>query len=410
MGKSGPRAAPPPPRWLRGWRGNLAMALSLVVSLLVAELALRAGGPGTPQFYRPDPDVGWRPRPDVSGWVWGDPPVLVAMNHAGYRDIDHPLAKPPHTYRIVLLGNSMSEAVEVPLDDIYWRRLMPLLQGCRTDGATVEVLSFAVNGYGTAQEYLTLEKWALKYQPDLVLLAFFTGTDLADDSLALGRHEDRPYFALKDGQLELVRRPGDQPNFATHSRWLELRARTIDDIRLVQLFRRAARLLHDTIKYGLSTKARTEPPGLDNEVFLPPTAPDWIATWAVTEALIAAIADSAHSAGAAFAMTTLSNPLQVLPDLAERARISRNLGAPDLTYPDRRLAEFAAANSLVDVPLAPPLATYAAEHGVALHGVDPQVPIGHWNQTGHRVAAEYLARGLCEAMASGRLDAAPPAR
>ena len=155
---------------------------------------------------------------------------------------------------------------------------------------------------------------------------------------------------------------------------------------------------------------RVEQPGLDNQVFLPPTAPDWIAAWAVTEALIAAIADTAHAAGAVFAMTTLSNPLQVLPDPAERRRVAQSLGVDDLTYPVRRLAEFAAAHSLVDVPLAPPLAAYAAEHDIALHGVDPKVPIGHWNETGHRVAAEYLARGLCAAMAAGRLDATAPDR
>ena len=242
---------------------------------------MRAGGPGTPQFYRPDPDVGWRPRPGVSGWI-ADPSAIVAMNRAGYRDIDHPLAKPPHTYRIVLLGNSMSEAVEMPLDDTYWRRLVPLLQACRTDGAAVEVISFAVNGYDTAQEYLTLKQWALKYQPDLVLLAFFTGTDLADDVLALGRHQDRPYFALEDGRVELVRRPGGQPTspltvpvelWSTTSAWSSCS--------------RAARRLHDTIKYGLADQMRVETGGLDKPgVPGSPTAPDWDRRPGMTEELI----------------------------------------------------------------------------------------------------------------------------
>jgi hypothetical protein len=138
-------------------------------------------------------------------------------------------------------------------------------------------------------------------------------------------------------------------------------------------------------------------------VFAPPATADWVATWDVTEALIAATADSAHAAGAAFAMTTLANPLQDLPDIAERQQAAKGLGVDDLTYPDRRLAAFAAAHSLADVPLVDGMAAYAAEHHAALHGSDPRQPIGHWNRLGHEVAADLLARGLCEAMAAGKL-------
>jgi hypothetical protein len=393
-------------RWLRGWRGNLLLVVvSLVVSLVVVELALRVVGKNTPEFYRLDPDVGWRPRPGVTGWVEAEGATHVAMNREGYRDIDHPLEKPPNTYRIVLLGDSMTEAVEVPLDDTYWRQIIAPVEQCR-GGQNVEVINFGVNGYGTAQEYLTLKNWAVKYHPDLVLLAFFTGNDFTDNSLALGKHEGRPYFALKDGKLDWVRRPGDQPGFAAEKRWLDFRAVTIDEIRLVQVFRRASRRLRELIRYRVSPAARIQQPGLDNDVFLPPTSPDWIATWQVTEALIQAIADTAHSAGAAFAMTTLVNPLQDLPDPAERARIAKSLGATDLTYPDRQLSAFAAAHSLVDIPLVEPVAAYAAEHHAALHGIDPKEPIGHWNTLGNRVAGQYLAQGLCDAMNAGKL--APP--
>jgi hypothetical protein len=402
-------ARAPSHRWLQGWRGNLLLVVvSLVFCIVAAEAALRLVGHDTPEFYRLDLDVGWRPRPDVTGWVSAETETFVSMNREGYRDIDHPLAKPANTYRIVLLGDSMTEAVEVPLDETYWRRLIAPLQGCRADGKAVEIVNFAVNGYGTAQEYLTLKNWALKYQPDLVLLAFFTGNDFTDNSLALGRHEGRPYFAVKDGNLDLVRRPGDQPGFASHERWLNIRAETIDDIRLVQVFRRASRNLREAIKYRMSPGSRTEQPGLDNRVFLPPATPDWIATWGVTEALITAIADSAHAAGAAFALTTLANPLQDLPDVAERQQIAKNLGADDLTYPDRQLAAFAVAHSLADVPLVDGMAAYAADHHAALHGIDPKEPIGHWNRLGHEVAADILARGLCAAMTEGRLASPTP--
>lgn len=143
------------------------------------------------------------------GLVFGEVDNYIAINREGYRDIDHPLAKPPGTYRILLLGDSMSEGVEVALQDLYWKRLESLLPQCAAfSNRRIEVVSLAVNGYGTAQEYLTLREHGLKYRPDLVLLAFFTGNDFTDNVETLGHHRDRPYFMLREGRLVLEQTAG----------------------------------------------------------------------------------------------------------------------------------------------------------------------------------------------------------
>jgi hypothetical protein len=393
-----------------GWRINLMLAVvSVGFSLLVAEALLRWAGHNHPQWNKLDPLVGWRPRPGVAGWYSGEVDNYMSINQEGYRDIDHPVVKPPGVYRILLLGDSMSEGVEVALQDLYWKRLEPELTQCSAlSGRRTEVISFAVNGYGTAQEYLTLRERGTKYRPDLVLLAFFTGNDFTDNVKTLGRHRDRPYFVLRNGTLTLEHTAGMAPDFAFRQRLDELKQRFVDPIRIVQLFRQAQARLRARWQYGRADPNRIEQPGLDNRVFLPPSTPEWEEAWAVTEALIHAIADSARNAGASFAMTTLTNPFQVLPDIAARERFARQLGAPDLAYPDRRLAEFAAASGFRDAVLAPPLGAYAAEHHVALHGSDPRQPIGHWNVVGHRVAAEALGRALCDFMAGGQLRPSSP--
>lgn len=390
------------------WRANLALALvSLGISLLLAEALLRWVGHPHPQWNKLDPLVGWRPRPGITGWYSGSVDSSVAINHQGYRDIDHALIKPPGTFRILLLGDSMSEGMEVALQDLYWKRLETTLPQCPAlGGRRVEVISLAVNGYGTAQEYLTLRERGLTYRPDLVLLAVFTGNDFTDNVGALGRHRDRPYFVLRDGNLVLQHTAGMAPDFASRQRFEELKLRLLDPIRIVQLFRAAQRRLQALLRYGNVDPNRIEQPGLDSRVFAPPSTADWEQAWAVTEALINAIAESARSDGAAFAMTTLTNPFQVLPDVAARERFAAELGEPDLTYPDRRLANFAAANSFPDAMLVQVMGAYAAEHHVALHGSDRGQPIGHWNALGHRVAAEALSRRLCDFMAAGQLP--PP--
>src|SRR5437868_7633360 len=126
-----------------GWRANVLLILASVgLSLLLAEALLRWVGHDHPQWNRLDPLVGWRPRPGVAGWYSGEVDNYIAINQEGYRDVDHPLAKAPGTYRILLLGDSMSEGVEVPLQDLYWKRLESILPECPAfSGRRIEVIS-----------------------------------------------------------------------------------------------------------------------------------------------------------------------------------------------------------------------------------------------------------------------------
>ena len=389
----------------RGWRANAGLVFgSVALSLLLAEALLHWIGHPHPQWNMLDPLVGWRPHPGLTGWYSGEVDNYIAINRDGYRDIDHPPAKVPGTYRIVLLGDSMSEGVEVAFADLYWKRLEAILTRCPAfSGRRIEVVSFAVNGYGTAQEFLTFEERGVKYRPDLVLLSFFTGNDFTDNSKALGRHRDRPYFGLRAGRLELEQTAGMAPDFAFRQRFNNLKQHFIEPIRVIQLARQVQTRLHLLFRYGHADPNRIDQPGLDSRVFLPPATPEWEEAWAVTEALIRAIAESARANGAAFAMTTLTNPFQVLPDTAARERFARELRVPDLAYPDRRLAALATESGFPDAELMPAMGAYAAEHRAALHGADPRQPIGHWNALGHRIAAEELGRSLCEFRLAGRI-------
>ena len=75
-----------------------------------------------------------------------------------------------------------------------------------------------------------------------------------------------------------------------------------------------------------------------DEVQLPPTTPDWQEAWRVTEGIIRLMRDECRKKDTPFAMVTLTRGIQVTP-FRRKEDFLRQLGAKDLYYPERRLAE-----------------------------------------------------------------------
>jgi hypothetical protein len=55
-------------------------------------------------------------------------------------------------------------------------------------------MNFGVDGYGTAQEFLTLTEDVWQFSPDIVVLAFFPGNDVRNNSAVLEGDKCRPFF------------------------------------------------------------------------------------------------------------------------------------------------------------------------------------------------------------------------
>ena len=177
---------------------NVALAtISLFLSLIIAELALRLVIPVDSQrpfdFRIPHPILGWVLQPNIT-YLYGIPEGKVSVTHnsEGWRDLERAVKKPDGVFRILVLGDSFMEANSVELDNTFYRQVEKL---ARAVGKNVEVINMGVAGYGTLQEYLVFHHIGSLYQPDLVLVGFFTGNDLVNNSLALSS------FLLEEGQV-----------------------------------------------------------------------------------------------------------------------------------------------------------------------------------------------------------------
>jgi hypothetical protein len=282
--------------------------------------------------------------------------------------------------------------MQVASDQSYWALLPGNLRACGFAlGKRIEVLNFGVSGYGTAQEYLTLEFSALRYRPDLVLLQFTNGNDVRDNSAVLDKDESRPYFRLEDVTLKADTSFASSDAFlkrnsrlSTYGRWLS------DQSRLVQL----ARMVRKGV--ALPTAHAVEA-GLDTAPLAPPREAAWEDAWQVTEALIVRTARTARDNGARFLLFSVPYAIQVHPDAALRRELEKQLGVRDLFYPDRRLADLAKKTGFAFVPLAYGMQRHAEQNATPLHGFGgPRTGFGHWNPAGHALAARLIAERLCE--------------
>jgi len=398
------------------FRQKLYLVLfGLLFGLLLCEIFLRVIGYSFPIFYASDYYRGFALRPGIKGHYQREGGSYVRINSDGQRDREHTKTKPPDTVRIAVLGDSFTEAMQVPMEQTFWSLLERKLEECHAfPGRHVEVMNFGVSGYGTAQELITLRQKVWDYSPDIVMLAFTTYNDVYDNSRALSKTQDVPYFTYRNGELV------DDASFRDSSayQWRDSKLSKLgrwfhDHLRLVQLVhyaqfvgkvrltewrdRRAAPAA--PTQTGTDEK-RPEPTaaeiGMENMTYLEPSDDNWSEAWHVTEGLIGQMRDEVSHRGARFMVVTLSNAIQVYPDPVARQNFMKHIGVSTVFYPNERLRALASREQIDFFDLAEPMQVYAEQNKVFLHGFGSDLGgNAHWNPAGHRLAADLISQHVC---------------
>jgi hypothetical protein len=381
------------------WRLRIVLlSIGCVAGLTSVEIALRILHVNYASFYVWDGRRGfYAHRPGAEGWFTREGRAYIQIDSDGLRsDRSHSRNKPPGTIRIAVLGDSYAEAFQLAAEDAFWAVLARELSTCDALGEpAIEAVNFGVSGYGTAQEWLTLQRHAWLYDPDIVLLAFSPGNDLRNNSPILNGDAAVPYFSLAgDGSLV-----ASMPHEPLSGRVRSLFGPTAYDFvfnnaRSLQVLLRF-RASQAAAKQAESSGGGTEI-GLDDYAFSSPTDPNWVDAWGVTEAMISAMQREITARGKILFLAVLSTGIQVNPDPDVREAFKRGLGVDDLYYADRRLVELGARNGFPAAMLAPEMLRWAESNARCVHGFQNGTPCGgHWNQDGHRIAGEILAREMC---------------
>jgi GDSL-like lipase/acylhydrolase family protein len=373
----------------------LLLGGACILAVFTAEIALRVSGKALPAALgRADPDLGWSLRPGAEGWSLGEAQIYVKINADGMRDRDHPITKPAGTRRIAVLGDSYADAMNVESDQTFWAELERQAARCRP-APRVEVLNFGVSGYGTGQELLQLKHRVWKYDPDVILLAFYPGNDVFNNHRELNpslEPEQSPYFHLVGGELVLDDSYRQLSRLQpTAIRLQSFRAALINRIRLLQLVRQ----VRNNFRVRKGQKA-IPVADIEEKMLVPPTDPKVIEAWQVTEALLAEFHRAAQAHGAELWVVVVSMRPQVHPDTAVREAFAKRLGVTGLEYPEQRIVALAEREGFKVIPLGHLMAEHTMRHKVFVNG-GGATPLGdgHWNVLGHRIAGELIAARLC---------------
>ncbi len=191
------------------WQQAIAAVLVIVLSYAVLEITFAVAGLGESDLVHLDPVFGFAPVPNKNITWRGEGYSRYRYNSFGMQDDERTLAKPSDTYRIAMLGDSYTEAFQVPREKNHCSILQALLNQ-NTEASTkskVEVLNFAVASYSLGMMYMQLKQNVERFHPDMVVLEYHVNEVMKVEPPAvpieeMGLGYCHPYFRIgKDGEL-----------------------------------------------------------------------------------------------------------------------------------------------------------------------------------------------------------------
>jgi lysophospholipase L1-like esterase len=358
---------------LRSWLLNILLGLgSLVLALAAADFGVRLLAPQPVGLSHQDRYGLALHYPGITRFLpqYGHE---VSFNSVGMRDGEHAFEKKAGTFRILLLGDSFMEALQVPADSM----LATLMERdlTRATGRSVEVINGGVSGWGTGDELRYLTRYGLAYHPDLVVVAMTLHNDISDNLR-------REWYTLHDGIL-VDRDP--QPKSWVQFKILELKAFLATRVQLYQLLRRV-RHEGEMQRVGQALNAHVV------ELFTVPSPPNIGLGWQLTERLLGAMRDTSKAAGSQMAVVLLPLRYQ-LTDTTFASFVKHAKMPPDrmgMYQPQTMVRRMADSLHVPVVDLLPAFQQWTAAGKAPLY-LDWD---GHWNDAGHRLAANVVVQDL----------------
>ena len=351
-------------------RNVLLAVLATGAALVFAELAVARFAPQYRNYTRPDDLLGYAFVPGARYTVvpaeacpgWGS---SGRINTLGLRDRERDARRRPGTFRILALGDSYTEGFQFDLPRI-WPGILEHRLSQRADGFRYEVINAGRSAMGTDTQLLYYRRDGRGYHSDLVLV-LFVPNDFRDNSMILsGRPQ--AYFTTTEKDLAL-----DTSFVRTFGYRLRKAVQPLKRSVIVSL---AAQRYQESAARRYAVGA---PSSRRRTARLSQAESDAVE---VTKRVLHTLAKEVASDGARLVVVMGTANFEVnWIDSAARVRDPLTSAADSIVSTAAREAGLPFLN------LEPVFRAYSAMHHALLHGCPENRGAGHWNATGHALAA-----------------------
>jgi lysophospholipase L1-like esterase len=383
---------------------TLAIAVGAAFAFFAAEISFRLMGVGMPSLYTPDHFCGSRLRPATSGVWTREGHGKIIINAKGFRGPEISDEKAAGVFRIAILGDSYIEGLQVDEDATICFQIQQLLNKKNSvPNRKYEVVNCGVSGYGTAQELQMLRHHVLQLQPDVVMVGVYPENDVRNNLRSLEGDPARPYFTLDDDGTPILDDSfrSSVPYVTAASTYERRKAFVINCSRVLQMLKQTKQRVFNSDSKTLPKVpvASTLKASVEDAIYVyaEPTDSAHQEAWELTQRLLEKLCDECHAEQIPVFVFTVSSPVQVYPDPELRRNIATENVISDFFYSEQRIQAVCSSAGAHFYPLASALQEVAESSGNPLHGFpNSGMGIGHWNERGHRTAAQILTSWLAQ--------------
>lgn len=362
------------------WKSGLLVAISCLVSVLISEAIVA-------KFFPQNLSVWGMTRDGLTSHVPGVSVYMnqfgqqVTINAYGMRDREHDVEKPKGVYRILVLGDSFMEALQLRFEESFPSLLERDLS--TITGKNIEVINGSVSGWGTDDELTYLMRYGLKFQPDLVLVGMTLHNDVSDNLM-------EEFHSLSDGRL--IEKPKAELPFREYV-LLGMKAFLARHSHLIQLYLKYSRGNYVT---QAASALRSHVANLIDRSQDPSTTQGW----KITKQLFDKTRVVSERAGAKFAVFLLPLAIQVSDQTLETFLKEQGMKKEDvmIDQPQQIMFQWGESAGVPVIDLLPQFHDWVRERGDTLFIKND----GHWTADGHRLAARVVAHRLMHDMNLGR--------
>jgi hypothetical protein len=337
------------------------VALGLLASVCVIELALRLVEPVSYNTQMHDPQSGLLTY--IPGTQFTESTNCydntVDINAAGFHAPPFPpAAKPAGTYRIVVVGSSFVEGLQVPTEALFSTQLEHLLNTNPARTQTYQVIPIGFSGNGTFLNLLYYLRYGAPLHPDLVI-------ELATENELTANAAGTTYPPQFDAHGVLIER---LPTEATNPRIIHLKELMRKSHLAMTLYPRFVTVISALRAY------EAHPTFLGHS--FKPEAPQSATSssagaWEEEAKLFDAFSSRLATGHIPFVLASWASPYAASTTVADLPP---------------HFAAIAAHDRFFYINLAPSIAAQAQTSGADITWSCD----GHWNETGHQYAAQAL--------------------